>query len=308
MIAAALLALLVLFGASGCAHPPSVPETPTELFAALTGSSGRDFLSRVSEYEWGDGGQSTGKRLDWINQDAVSEDPRTAMQAGQASKTIASFLAQDRSALLDISTGWFGLHRRTLGQVNPYLTRAYGAALTPYQGAMIGDPEGVNGFGDRLSSSDARSAVAVLDTDTDAGRAFADAANQRVHEYLRTYGSAVASRKFDDFVALRYAAELAGVVSGAEKLAGNPAIDSSSSEHWITWAGYEVAVATGARPGDSSIPQRFFGPDGRLLSPSAIPNDDIEIFSTAVENYAFRHGERELGNQFDRWYDDASGR
>lgn len=310
LVKGAWLALLLLITASlsGCSRAPALTPNDGAMYEALTGTSGQEFLRRVSEHRWDDGGVYIAQRLMWIRESATSPDATAAMRAGQAAEAVATFLAESRGDLSKISTAWFGLEDRSVGQLNPELVRAYGAVLIPYQGAVVGDSYGVRGFDDRHVSGEARNVVAVLDTDSEAGNAFKDAAYERVHQYLRTYARAVNSSQTADLVTIRYAAELAGAVSGGQQLSGNGALEARRGKYWINWALYEIAAANGARPGDPDIPLRFFSADGRLLSPDQLANEDLEAFSTAAENYAFQHGAPTVGNDFDRWFDDAAGK
>jgi hypothetical protein len=131
------------------------------------------------------------------------------------------------------------LQHRPVGQLNPDLVQGYALALAPFQGALVGDVKSVRGFriiGDGLDLSSARRVFAVIDTNTQAGDGFKDTAYQRVHDYLRTYGHAVASRNADGLVALRAAADLAGMVAGGQRESSNGAIETQTAQHWINWA------------------------------------------------------------------------
>jgi hypothetical protein len=95
-----------------------------------------------------------------------------------------------------------------LGENDNELIQGYALALAPFQAALVGDVKSVRGFriiGDGLDLSSARRVFAVIDTNTQAADGFKDTAYQRVHDYLRTYGHAVASRNADGLVALRWA-------------------------------------------------------------------------------------------------------
>lgn len=282
------------------------------MFETLTGSDGQEYLRAVSKYEWDDGGQAFARRLGWISGGATSLEQAVAERAGESAHSISTFLASNKDGLKRLSTGWFGLQHRSVGQVNPELVSGYASALAPYQGALVGDFSGVRGFkgladspGGELAA--ARDIFTVIGTGTDAAKAFRDAANDRIRGYLQTYGRAVAASQSEGLVALRYAAQLAGVADGAERNSGNTVSGSKSSQYWIVWAAYELASAQGVQPGDPDIPARFFGPDDRLRSPADLPADDLDAFATAGENYAFHHGAPNLGNDFDDWYEDAAG-
>lgn len=283
------------------------------MFESLTAANSQSYLRQVSEYEWEDGGQGVAERLGWISTDATSPEQDTAERAGESANSISTFLATNKDALMRLSTGWFGLQHRSVGQLNPALVAGYASALTPFQGALVGDLSGVHGFrgladlpGGEMAS--ARHIFAVIGTDTEAAKAFRDSANDRIRGYVRAYGRAVAASQPDGLVALRYAAQLAGAADGGQREVGNSDLESKSSQYWITWAAYELASAQGVQPGDPDIPARFFGPDNRLKSPADIAPDDLDAFATAGENYAFHHGAPNLGNDFDGWYEEATGK
>jgi hypothetical protein len=281
---------------AGCGRAPELPADDTATYQKLTGDNGQEFLRQISSYDWEDGGQSAATRLSWIAQDAHSPDESAAQHAGEAAHAIATFLAEDRDANRD-----------------PGLVRAYASALTPFQGALVGDVTGVRGFtpiGDPTGGdvSSARKIVAAIDSNTDAGRDFNDAGDERVRDYLHTYAQAIASGKTDGTVALRYAADLAGVLEGGQRASGNDAIETRTAQSQINWAGYEFAAAMGARPGGPDIPDRFFTSEGRLKSPDEVSKNELRGFSTAVLNFAFSHGASTLATDFNDWYDAAAGK
>jgi hypothetical protein len=281
---------------AGCDRAPELPPDDPATYQKLTGDDGQAFLRQISSYDWDDGGQSAAARFSWIAKDALSANEAAAQRAGEAAHAIATFLAEDRNEDRD-----------------PRLVRAYASALTPFQGALVGDVTGVRGFtpiGDPTGGdlSSARQIVAAIDSNTDAGSDFNDAGDQRVRDYLHTYAQAIAGGKTDGTVALRYAADLAGVLAGGQRESGNSAIQPKTAQHWINWAGYELAAAMGARPGGPDIPDRFFTSEGQLKSPDDVSKDELRGFSTAVLNFAFSHGAPTLATDFNDWYDAAAGK
>ena len=306
---AALLVLAVILVA--CGSSPTLPADDVATYQMLTHGNGQGFLREISTQEWDDRGKQAAARFSWIARDAQSTNEDAAQRAGEAAHAIAKFLGDNRDDLMRVSTGWFGLQHRSLGQLNPELVRGYASALIPFQGALIGNVKPVRGFeltGDGLDQSSARSVFAVIDTDTQAGTEFKDAAYQRVHSYLRAYAEAVVGRNPDGLTALRNAADLAGVVEGGQRESGNTAVQTATAQHWINLAGYEVAAAMGVRPDGPDIPDKFFQPDGRLKSPEQVSKNDLSGFATALEIFTFNHGLQNLGSDFQHWYRDAAGK
>jgi hypothetical protein len=296
---------------AACGRAPDLPPDDAATYQMLTGGDGQQFLRQISSHDWDDGGKAAAARLSWIAQDARSADEAAAQRAGEAAHAIAWFLADSKNELLRLSAGWFGLKHRPLGELNPELVGGYASALTPFQGALVGDVKSVRGFtiiGDGADVSSARSVFAVIDTNTQASNEFNDAAYQRVRDYLHTYAQAVANRKADELVALRHAAELAGVVDGGQRQSGNGATKARTAQYWINWAGYEVAAAMGARPGGPDIPGQYFTPDGRLKSPDQVSTNDLPMFANALDIFIFNHGLQGLGSDLRRWYEDAAGK
>lgn len=289
---------------------PRLPATDEEMFQKLTGSDGAQFLQQISAHTWPDGGAAPADRLAWIKPDALSTDPARAQRAGEAAHTIALFLSDPEYGLADLPAGLFGLQRRSLGELNPNLVAAYAEALTPFQGALVGDVRKISGFevvGDPLNLASAREIFSNIDTNTRAGAAFNNAAYDRVKQYLQAYAQSIANRDADDLVALQFAAGLAGVVEGGRRESANTALQVYPAQHFINLSRYEVAKALGAHPGENGIPTRFFTTEGQLKSPDAISQSDLSEFSTALENFAFKNGMSNLGTDFRRWYDVGAG-
>lgn len=302
--------LLLVVTLTACGQEPTVPTDDAAMFTMVTGENGQDYLREISGQQWEDRGQEIGERFLWIGNDAASPDDAVARRSGEAAHALATFLATNKDSLSDLSAGIFGLQHRSLGELNPDLLRAYAFALVPFQGALVGDFNGTQGFepvGDAHGDlSPARNIFTVVDTDTEAGNTFSEAAYSRVRRYLEDYGRTAVGTAAADPLPLRRAAELAGVVEGARRATGDASLETRSAQSWINWAGYELAAAQGVRPGDADIPDRFFSPAGRLLTPDKIPPNDLDAFATAVENFAFHHGAPTMGTDFDRWYDAAA--
>lgn len=308
---AALTATLVLaFSLAACGHAPALPADDSATYQLLTGPSGQEYLRQISSHDWDDKGAAAAAALSWIARDAQAADATAAQHAIEAAHAIATFLGDNRDDLFRLSTGWFGLQHRTIGQLNPALVQGYASVLIPFQGAIIGDVKPMRGFkiiGDGLDLSPARNVFAVIDTNMEAGNTFNEAAHQRVRGYLRAYAAAAVSKDVSNLVDLQHAADLAGVFAGGQRMSGNSAIDTRTAQYWINWAGYELAAAMGARPGGPDIPDQYFTSDGRLKAPDQVPANDLDGFVTALDIFTFNHGFPALGSDFQRWYDHAAG-
>lgn len=87
-----------------------------------------------------------------------------------------------------------------------------------------------------------------------------------------------------------------------------PNIPVYNAQHALNATYYQMATAFDVSPGDPDIPGQFFSPKGRLMSPGEITNAKLDDYSTALENYAHRHGYGDLGNRFDRYYHQGAGK
>lgn len=167
---AVLLIAGVTAGLVACSSSePELPSStePSAVHQFLTDDDATSALQRISTYDWPDEGARTATYFDWIGPDATSSDPAVATRAGESAHAIATFLADKKSEL---------------GSISPKLVAAYAAALTPFQAAMVGDDEGVHGFGTLGQPEDLSSAHAVFDviaTNPEAGRQFVDSAYDR---------------------------------------------------------------------------------------------------------------------------------
>jgi len=270
-IAVLLLTILAWTMVSCGGGPPSLPadDSPASVHDVLTGTGGQDFLYEVSTYHWDDGGAAAAKLFEWIGTEATSTDPRVAGRAGESAHALASFLSNRGENLLDIKTGVFGLSRSTVGALNPSLLRAYGAALTPFQGAMVCDTRPVKGF-DTLADpceaavSAAKPVFAALNTDPETASAFADAAYARMDRYLQLFvenDPASVSNPFPS--ALSYVGRLLGLVTIG---ATHSDVIPPTIEQESTQAGYLVAKALLVKDPSLRFPAKFLA-NGSVMSP-----------------------------------------
>jgi hypothetical protein len=90
--------------------------------------------------------------------------------------------------------------------------------------------------------------------------------------------------------------------------AATPNIPTYTAQHGVDSTYYQVATALNASPVDPEIPSQFFTPEGHLKSPDQIPTADLRDYSKSLQNYLFNHGYGNLGNDFDRYYEDGAGK
>lgn len=309
---ALLIVITAAYFAVACAGPPELPDAVAQSQAKFSQGDSQAWLSEISFYGWDDRGQAAAATLAWIAADALSPDPMKATSAGQAAQAIAQFLVTRKDDLAKISSGWLGLRKRPLAEVNPYLLRAYSSSLTPYQGALVGDGTGVRGFtgfeaSDSESLSKLRTVIAVIDTDTDAGADFQIAADTRIKAYLKQYAEGWAKNRRGDARLLAYAGSLAGAVAGGQALSGNGSIEARSARHWTNWANYEMAVALGAHLGDEALPDYLFTAQGTLKSPDDVTPEGLVELSNALQNFIYASGLRGLDQQVRTYFDAAAG-
>lgn len=311
--ASSRLAVLLIFVATltSCGRPPALPTDSAASFERITGTDSDDYLFGLSSYKWDDRGQAAGATFEWIAQDAQSSDNIAANQAGQAAHSVSKFLQLRREDLFKLSTGWFGWQTSTVGQFNPGLIRGIAIALAPYQGALVGDTNGIAesaiGNAGREDFPAARSVFAVINTDTEAGTKFTEEANNRVRNYLKQYAEASITDPAKSADPLIRAAALAGVISGGQRESGNTEIQVRSDQYWINWLNYELAVALGARPGNADIDRDYFTEDGTLMAPDDVPKAQQYFFSGALQNFAQRSGKADAGRHFRQLYKTAAG-
>lgn len=257
-IQAAAVALAALLFAGCTPDTPALPvdTSPAAIDDKLTGSDGPAFLTELSSHSWPDRGAHAAQLFDWIAADAGSADPDTAARAGRSAHAIAVHLADNNAGLKDLDTA------------NPKLLQGFGAALIPFQGAMVGDPSGTSGFTplDDLRSNLPQTArvFTVIAGDETAGREFSAAARQRALDYQKAWA---ANPTTDD---LQRAARLLGLVAAAARAAGHESTDLTY-DHVVASARWIILAQTVHRS-EPHIDPRYFNPDGTLMDPEGVPD------------------------------------
>ena len=288
MLALTISAFLTI---TGCAPTtPQLPSDPAGTRAVLTSAAAPDFVRSITTAPWPDGGQAAADALAWIATDATSDDSQQATTAGASAHAIASYLALNQPELAHIPTGMFNLRKKSLGELNPQLTKGFARILEPFQPNLVGDASRTRGFESLTNAphdySSARHLFAVINTDTSAGNQFVAAAYRDAQSYLRVFGEDSVHTSAPDSTPFAYAALLFGVVYGGAQLAGNTGIRTYSEQEAEDLASYTIAAARGAGPGD--LPPKFFTPAGALKPPDQIPDADRIDYSEQLHLYLSR--------------------
>jgi hypothetical protein len=276
LVITAILALVL-----GCTSDdePELPSTDAPAVAdRITGSDGQAFLREITTARWDDDGRGAAALFAWIPRDAPSTDQASADRAGKTAHAIASFLADNRASFATAPS-------------NPALWQAFAQSLVPYVGAMVGDESGVVGFepldGSRSPMQHTVAVFAAMTKNADADRIVTDGATARVHTYETAFAKAALAEPLSadrDAAqrALLLAARLRSLIDAGAYLA-NPDSPRPSPRHAQTEVAYQVVSLT-ARPDDPYIDERFFR-DGRLLSPSEIPEEDWSIYDAQLSAF-----------------------
>lgn len=259
------------------------PELPSNTDVAavverVTGPRGQDFLRDITSASWGDDGRRAADLFAWVPRDAQSTSRAAADRAGKTAHAIASFLADNREALAGTPA-------------NSALWQAFSQSLAPYAGAMIGDDSGVAGF-EPLDSPGSQmrktaSMFAAIAKRGEAGKPFTEAASARAQSYEQVFAKAAVAEPLlanrgDAAQPLLRAASLRSLVATGAYLA-DPGLEKPAVARAQTELAYQVVSLT-ARPGDPHINPEYFK-DGRLLSPSEIPDADWSIYDAQLWVY-----------------------
>lgn len=280
----ASVAVALLAGCSG--DVPTLPPNAGATYEELTGADAPEFLDRITTFAWDDGGEAAAKTLNWISADATSPDIEVARRSGEAAHSIATYLSDNESTLIDgLPSGLFGRDHESLGDRNPHLVRAYAAALTPFQGSMIGDTSGRHGFSPLLRGAGdyapIRDVLSVIATDREAVGHFVEAAYRTVDAYTKSFAEAAAQQPPLPTDDLEYGARLAGVVYGGAD-SSNGDITARNSEQALTYAAYTIASAF--RPELGIISHEYFA-NGALLPPNRISDDQLKTYTSELRQF-----------------------
>jgi hypothetical protein len=306
---------LAVLGACSNAEP-TLPSSsnPAAVHQILAGPDGPAFLNEISTYDWPDDGAKAGEYFVWIGRDATSTDPSTATLAGESAHSLADYLAGRRGELTSISHGFLGLAHSPIGEMNPKLVAAFAAALTPYQGAMAGNDDGVRGFG-RLGDSagdfsSARSIFAVLATEPDSGARFVESAYDRAIQVVTdTAKAGCTSRTVAETVgpaAIREAATLSGLAASTTDQDGDVATkERHQAMDDLVHAIAATCIGLENGPLEGSIDKYVEG--GTLMSPPTAKrlNQGLEDYYQSQRDYIAARGFSTA--DFSEWYNVAAG-
>src|ERR1700731_458671 len=177
-----------VFSAAG-RDPPAVNWIVNQ--QGVCDQSTQDFLKNITHHAWSDGGDAAGSLFSWTKDAAGPE----AQIAGQTAQTYAAYLGQNSHELLDLP----GHH--TLGQLDPKLTQAFAAGLSPYVSNIAGGTNDLSQYFHTPDANpdvesklpDAKGIFSVLSTDKDASNIFNGAAMQQIMQDQNRYAEAVAN-------------------------------------------------------------------------------------------------------------------
>jgi hypothetical protein len=295
------LVIVAVFGLLGCTsqHRPELPPSSDTAAIAdrITGPDGQAFLREITTAAWDHDGREAAELFAWIPGDATSANQASASRAGTTAHAIASFLADNRQALIG-------------APANSALWQAFSQSLVPYLYAMVGDSAGTRGFEplDDVDSAMKRttSLFATMTKDPAANRSFTEAAAASAGKNEAAFAKAAVAdpvKPAEHAVqALFQAARLRALVDAGKYLA-DPKSPRPSPEHAQTEVMYQIASLT-ARPDDPHINSEFFK-DGHLLSPNEIAPSDWSIYDAQLTVYLVAYPEtgemvRAFGQAYDR--------
>lgn len=266
----------------------------------------------MSTHKWPDGGQEAAAYFDWIPQQARSSNLATSQKAGETAHTLAVFLADHREALEAVDNGLFGLSKAPVGEVNPRLVAAYGAALIPYLPAIAGS-DGSPGFPPFQHSTPedfakARNVFAVIATNPEAGREFVEQASEDAKRIAAaaTHDACEPESGRDnvDSAVLRTAGILAGLAASTSDEERSPKPNQVLDDISYTMAA--ACVSSDRTPPDSQIAN--YMESGKLLTPDEVlqqQNEGVEDYYQSLRDYL---AIRDIGIEpYLEWYDKARG-
>jgi hypothetical protein len=182
-----------VFNAAGRDH--------SSVSAELAGNTGQQFLTDLHTHAWADTAEATANRqsthtlLDWIGDEAHSQNADVATRAGAAAHALAMNLDANHDQYLK-PPPFLGATPNA-ANLNPELISADAIALEPYQDALVGDLTGTKGFdviGDPGNGdlNAARNVFAVIDSDPGAAKAFNAAAEHKLLAHQQAFADATA--------------------------------------------------------------------------------------------------------------------
>jgi hypothetical protein len=247
----------------------------------------------ISTFAWPDDGAKASEYFSWIGPVATSPDKAASTRAGQSARAIAGVLSENPTDASSIA---------------PRLITAYGLALTPFQGALVGYDSGVRGFGQLGNPGDydaARNVFGAIATNRDTGTAFVDNAYDRA--------LAIASSAAEKVCADRSLAEPIGTpaVKAAASLFGlagsvtEPPRDRPQSIDQLSYAMASACLRAAKAPPEGRITDYI--ENGQLMSPDQVAQRDstLENYYQSLRDYIGYMG-IDTSN-YSRWYDEARG-
>jgi len=224
---------------------------------ALAGANGHtpndEFIGNLMTHQWSDGGAAAGSLLHGIAPVANPSDladPTQAIQATRAGETIHAVdqyigSSSHSKELLDIA----GTDNKSLGQLNPELTRAVADANRPYIDDMMSNnldhTRGFEALDKPFKDAEmphTRDLFAVVDTDSQAAATLNSQADVVGMQYQSEFGRSVIDGHRVETGDLQSAGTLRGVVDTSSNIAANDVIHDQNAaaqaayhnrEHWF---------------------------------------------------------------------------
>lgn len=297
LLVAAMLTVLP-FSATACGS--SAPTLPTDTSPAavhdlLTASGGQDFLNSIATYDWDDGGAQAGRLFEWIVKDATSPDAELATSAGESASAIVKFLSTHADELLKVPSGLFASDK-TVGALNPELTRDLASTVTPFLAAIACDRRGTMGFTPldpdcEKSVQAAKAVFTVLNTDHEAGQTLTDAANAEIDRHVQAFADADPLNYADPALnGLTYAGRLLGLATVGAQTSG---IAVRSIQDEVNQASYVIVGARIASAHNTVSPK--FMKNGQLMSPADVRTNRgayrLDEYYGSLDAYMFPTGD-----------------
>ncbi|WP_211296071.1 EspA/EspE family type VII secretion system effector [Mycobacterium aquaticum] len=184
---------------------------PTAVHDAIVGADGKSpnnaFIKDLYSHDWADNGKAAGSLF-----------PNAAEHSTRAGETMHAFDAyagEHYQDLLNMNGG-----KDSLGQINPELVRALGAASAPYiddmTGKTVDDTSGYSKLDPGANANNLRGLFAVIDSDDQAGAAFNGAAANTWKEYYADYSLGIKNGDYPDGDLLQAAGKLQGAMDMGE--------------------------------------------------------------------------------------------
>ncbi|WP_099024771.1 TPR repeat region-containing protein [Mycolicibacterium palauense] len=203
------------------------PVAVHDAVAAVNGNPpNNQFISDLYRHDWADDGTAAGSLFPNVTD--------TSVRAGETMHAFDAYAGQHYQELLNMAG------TQSLGEVNPELVHALGAANVPYIDDMAGyNLDGTSGFDPLDTGANAnnmRGLFAVIDSDEAAGDHFNQAAANVAKAYVADYSQGLAHGEIPNGEALQAAGKLQGSMDMGEYI---HQLDSGKDKYEASYAAWE---------------------------------------------------------------------